>query len=240
MRTLFKADWVDASFIHFAIDPQILQPHVPLPLDLLDGKAMVSLVAFTQKRLRPAWGGRITELLSTPLAEHEFLNLRTYVRVNGEPAIFFLAEWIPNRLAQLIGPITYGLPYRLGRLTYHTRDEMVGGCVRASGAPFRFAGQRRPMPRTADTNFLLERYCAYTLRNGVARRFRIAHEPWRVERLEREQLDLGFLTNGAPWLRECRQTHAHFSRGVQDVQIAPPEITRRVCHRSVHRKMNHP
>jgi len=30
--------------------------------------------------------------------------------------IFFIAEWIPNRLAVLIGPRMYGLPYRLGRL----------------------------------------------------------------------------------------------------------------------------
>src|SRR5206468_10058327 len=94
-------------------------------LDLHGGDAFVSLVAFTQMRLRPARGGRIAEILVTPLAEHAFLNLRTYVRVEDEQAIYFLADWIPNRLAALVGPRTIGQPYRLGRLTYSRRSRRV-------------------------------------------------------------------------------------------------------------------
>src|SRR3982751_4891898 len=117
-RALFVADWVDAMFVHFAIDQSKLQPMVPLPLDCLDGQAYVSLVAFTQRNLRPRVGGALAAWLATPLASHEFLNVRTYVRLGRTRGIFFLAEWIPNRLAVLIGPRTYGLPYRLGRLRY--------------------------------------------------------------------------------------------------------------------------
>src|SRR3954469_204377 len=115
-RPLFVADWLDAVFIHFAVVPAALQPYVPFELDTRDGVAYVSLVAFTQRRLRPSIGGRIAEVLSAPLACHEFLNVRTYVRVDGEVGIHFLAEWIPNRLAALLGPPMYGLPYRVGRL----------------------------------------------------------------------------------------------------------------------------
>src|SRR5213079_2093177 len=94
-------------------------------LDLLDGEAFVSLVAFTQRRLRPSLGGRIAAWLSSPLASHEFFNVRTYVRHRDDRGIFFLAEWIPNRLAVLIGPRTYGLPYRLGRLRYRKFSRRV-------------------------------------------------------------------------------------------------------------------
>ena len=67
-----------------------------------------------------------------PLARHEFLNLRTYVRHGDVRGIYFLAEWIPNYLASLIGPRTYGLPYRLGELTYANdirANEMTGRVV---------------------------------------------------------------------------------------------------------------
>src|SRR5688572_6332271 len=111
---LFVADWMDVAFVHFRVDPRRLQTLVPFALDLLDGDAYVSIVSFTQRRLRPTIGGRFTALLATPLAQHEFLNLRTYVRDNGTCGIYFLAEWIPNRMARLIGPRLYGLPYRLG------------------------------------------------------------------------------------------------------------------------------
>src|SRR5206468_5090839 len=104
-------------------------------LDLRDGQAYVSLVAFTQRRLRPAFGGRVAAMLASPLADHAFLNVRTYVRHRGEAGIFFIAEWIPNRLAAWIGPRTYGLPYRLGQL-YYAHDPAAGrfaGVVRAVG-----------------------------------------------------------------------------------------------------------
>src|SRR5688572_14541278 len=117
-RALFVADWVEATFIHYALDPRELDPHVPFELDTRGGVAHVSLVAFTQRRLRPSIGGRLAAALSTPLACHEFLNVRTYVRVGGERGIYFISEWIPNRLAALIGPPLYGLPYRVGRLRY--------------------------------------------------------------------------------------------------------------------------
>src|SRR5262245_1032444 len=102
-QTLLLADWCDALFIHFKAEPADLQPMIPFELDTRDGGAYISLVAFTQKNLRFARGGRLAHLFAKPLAAHEFLNLRTYVRVNGEAAIYFLAEWIPNRLAALIG-----------------------------------------------------------------------------------------------------------------------------------------
>src|SRR4051794_7493254 len=79
-RHVFVADWMNAVFIHFAIDPAVLQPFVPFALDLNDGLAYVSLVAFTQRRIRPRWGGRAAAALSGPLATHPFLNVRTYVR----------------------------------------------------------------------------------------------------------------------------------------------------------------
>src|SRR3954465_14836911 len=103
-RPWFRADWRDALFVPYAIAPPPPQPHVPFDLDLHDGLAWVSLVAFTQTRLRPAIGGRLAALATAPAAPHAFLNLRTYVRAHGHPAICFLAEWIPNPLARLLGP----------------------------------------------------------------------------------------------------------------------------------------
>src|SRR3954464_4532270 len=116
---MFYARWDRAVFIHYAADPAILQRDLPFELDLWDGRAFVSLVAFTLVRMRPRIGGRISEWLLKPIATHEFLNVRTYVRHAGEPGIFFLAEWLNNRASVLLGPRSFGLPYRFGQLAYH-------------------------------------------------------------------------------------------------------------------------
>jgi hypothetical protein len=220
---LFLADWFDALFIHFRVNPRLLRPAVPLELDLFDGAAFISLVAFTQRRLRPNWGGRTSEMLSTPLAQHAFLNLRTYVRHENERAIFFMAEWISNRLAVLIGPALYGLPYRLGKLCYRTRAEGATRRVTAPGGEFACQarwdrGRAEISPAASEAEFLLERYAAFTLRRGVLRKFQIAHEPWRQTTAD-VTIGRGDLL-GLSLPPPCA---AHYSPGVHDVGIGRPQ-----------------
>jgi uncharacterized protein YqjF (DUF2071 family) len=228
-RAILKADWREALFVHFRADPAVLQPLVPLELDLYEGQAYVSLVAFTQDRLRPCRGGSVAEWLSRPLARHEFLNVRTYVRRGDERGIYFLAEWIPNRLATALGPRLYGLPYHVGRCAYVTRED--GGERRVACASGRFecranwepAAVARACERGGEDAFLLERYAAFTERGGVLRRFRIRHEPWqRVEADVRiEACDL--LSAGV----EKTPCGAQYSAGLRDVQIGRPELVLR-------------
>jgi uncharacterized protein YqjF (DUF2071 family) len=239
-RPLLLADWADVLFVHFAVDPEALQPHVPFELDLFRGRAYVSVVAFTQRRLRPRVGGRLAAIVSRPLAEHEFLNVRTYVRHGGERGIYFLSEWIPNRLACLIGPRMYGLPYRLARSDYRCR---AAGDVRArhtgtvATAAGRLAWAARLRPTTAARSarrglehFLLERYTAYTRRGGDALRFRVWHEPWRVSRARVALRDTSLLAAAFPWLDRASPPLAHYSPGIHDVWIGPPRRLERTDH----------
>lgn len=225
----FVADWAPATFIHYAVDPATLQPHVPFPLDINDGRAFVSLVAFEQRRLRPTFGGRLTKWLSAPVANHAFLNVRTYVRVNGERGIYFLAEWIPNRLARVLGPALYGLPYRLGHVNFAADDNSAAIDVhaRASGRLTVNVEARRRVNDAAqdDLNaFLVERYVAFTRKGSTARRFRIAHEPWPIRCLA---VDDVAIIDDAPlrafdWFESATLIGAAISLGVRDVAITRP------------------
>jgi uncharacterized protein len=225
VKPMFLAAWVNVLFIHFEVDRDDLADHVPLELDLHEGKAYVSIVAFTQKRLRPTFGGKLAEWLSRPLAQHEFLNVRTYVRVGSERGIFFMVEWVPKVLAKMIGPRVYGLPYRLGRLQYHVQDGVMRGVVEATGR-LEFKANVSEAAATCDTGsldeFLLERYTAFTSRNGVIRRFRISHQPWPQARVHCRIIDDSLLT-GSNWTRDAHGVGAHFSRGVRDVAIGAPQ-----------------
>ena len=228
-RPLFRADWVDVLFVHYAVEPQVLRRQVPLELDLFDGRAYMSLVAFTQEGLRPRAGGRAAALLSRPLASHPFLNLRTYVRYGLESGIYFLREWIPNRLAAAVGPPLYGLPYRLGRLSYDPPDArgITSREVAAGGKRLILRGEigtQDPLssaePGTLDA-FLIERYTAFTCRRGVGRRFRVGHAPWpqqpAIVQVHRGDLlaDLEI-----DW---SSPTCAHYSPGVGEVWLSGPD-----------------
>jgi hypothetical protein len=102
-------------FLHFAVPAPLLQAATPFPLETWHGESVVTLVAFTMRRMRFARWERLSEVLLWPFREQLFLNLRTYVRVGGEPGITFLAEWISSWIQAQLGPRLYGLPYRWGR-----------------------------------------------------------------------------------------------------------------------------
>jgi len=233
VRGLFLADWSDVVFMHFEVDEAVLRRSVPLELDLYHGKAYVSLVAFTQKRLRPRWGGRLAEWLSRPVGEHEFLNVRTYVRGRGrgqdERGVYFLVEWISSRMARAIGPRAYGLPYELARMRYEVDEQanVMRGDIWAR-ARLRFEASiddTQVVGEASDESleqFLLERYAAYTFRNGVLRRFRICHEPWPKVG-SRCRIDEPTLLEGAEWFAGATLVSANYSPGVRDVSIGKPE-----------------
>lgn len=224
------ADWERVLMLHYEVPSAVLQPWVPFPLDLHEGRAFVSLVAFTMRGLAPRLGGAWTSWLLRPLATHEFLNVRTYVTADGEEGIYFLHEWLPNRLAIPLGRPCFGLPYRLGRCRYQHRHEsgtLAGQVDDAAGAG-RFsywagvAGPYHPCRAGSLTEFLMERYTAFTEWRGWRRRFRIWHPPWPQVAVVPEVTDDSLLLQACPWFKEAHLYGAHYSPGSPSVWMTRP------------------
>ena len=230
---LFYANWDHAVMIHYEVDPAALQSCVPFQLDLRDGRAFVSLVAFTLRRMRPRRGGRIGEWLLKPIATHEFLNVRTYVRANDEPGIFFLVEWLSNRLSVPLGPPVFGLPYRYGRITYHHHQSMpeISGRVDARGGSFSYRGTTvsealTPCEPGSLTEFLMERYTAFTQPGRRRRRlFRVWHEPWPQTPLVIETTATDLLATTGVWWNTAEYIGANYSPGVEVWMGRPHRIS---------------
>ncbi len=230
---LLLADWSDAVFLHYVVKPEVLQPFVPFPLDLHDGMAYVSLVAFTMKRMRPQRGGKWSEALFKPIATHEFLNVRTYVTHNGEPGICFLAEWLPNKLSVKLGPPLFGLPYRHGETSYE-HDPLMGftgtvidsdtkAALRYIAAPPANAGLETAEAGSL-TEFLLERYSAFTTFLGLKRRFRVWHPAWRHVTLKAAVYENSLMARTGDWAHEARFVGAHYAPGFQDIWMSRPRF----------------
>ncbi|MDB6019959.1 MAG: hypothetical protein JWR19_4448 [Pedosphaera sp.] len=227
---LFYSDWLRAVFIHFEVDAELLQCSIPFPLDLRDGKAYVSLVAFTMKELRPCWGGRATAWLFAPIATHGLLNVRTYVRHEGEPGIYFISEWIPNRLSELVGPHTFGLPYRHGQLRYEHQAEtgMLKGTVTAGPNALAYeAGINANIkfvscPANSLEEFFIERYTAFTSRGSHRRYFRIWHPPWLQTKIDLRICNDSLLIKNFPWYRTAKFVGANYAPGAACVWMGRP------------------
>ena len=225
---MFYARWDRAVFIHYAVDPAILQREVPFELDLREGRAYVSLVAFTLAGMRPRLGGKLGEWIFKPIATHEFLNVRTYVRHRGEPGIYFLAEWLSNPLSVRLGPRSFGLPYRFGRISYdHARaDDTLHGRVKARNSELVYrgtvcAGEFESCAAGSLTEFLMERYTAFTQHGKRSRFFRVWHPPWPQAQAKLDLVSDSLLADSGAWWASAECVGANYSLGV-DVWMGRP------------------
>ena len=230
-RPLFRADWLRAVFIHYEVEPEALQRCVPFELDLREGRAYVSLVAFTIRQMRTGAFAPLGRLLLRPISDHGFLNARTYVRHGGETGIYFLAEWLSKRFPVPFGRPAFGLPYRHGRLDYQHDHESgeISGTITGKGGVIGYRGvldarsEFCPCDAGSLDEFLLERYTAFTRWHGRTRMFHVWHEPWPQSpialKIERDDL---LLTTG-DWPAYAHVIGAHYSPGAHDVWMGHPQ-----------------
>jgi len=229
---LLFADWDRTLMLHYEIDPEVLRPFVPFPLDLHDGKAYVTLVAFTMRGMRPRRGGRLAKWLTWPIATHGFLNVRTYVRVGAETGIYFITEYMNNLLGLKLGPLAFGLPYRFARLDYRHDGERGTLTGRATDlrnrVAFAYDAMIGPAARFAPaaagtlTEWLMERYTAFTVRRGVRLLFRVWHPPWPHVAVKVNVREDTLLRKHFPWFAHARYVGANFAPGVFDVWMGRP------------------
>lgn len=229
-RPLAVTDWRHAVFLHYAVDPAVLQPRVPFDLDLWQGDAYVSVVAFSQLHFRPYRGGGALAWLTWPVANYRFCNVRTYVRYRDEPGVFFLVEWISNPPSVLLARGIYGLPYRYVRSTYEhdTRTGLFTGEVVSGGSRLVLrasiaydAPLTLPPPGGLDA-FCLERYLGMTSGRGRPLRFRIWHPSWRQQSITAETGDDRLLSATGDWYAHARLAAANYSAGIDGVWIGRP------------------
>jgi uncharacterized protein YqjF (DUF2071 family) len=219
--------WSHALFVNWKVAPESLQPSVPFPLDLHEGRAVLSLVPFLMDGIR--FRGLPAALTTwTSLWE---INLRTYVRVGGVPGIYFLTLETPHRLGNFIARTAFHLPYRYARvkMRHHPEGGRVDARVARPGGglqPLSLAFEREaadpgpPVPSSDPFQaWITERYHLFVEKNGRCFRGDVHHEPWRVKRIRVQALSGGIAT--VPVLPDPSSLEACFGAEPLDVRFQP-------------------
>jgi uncharacterized protein len=180
--------WEDLLFFHWPFPPERIRPLVPggLELDTWKGRAWVSMTPFTISGVRPP----LLPPLPIVSRTHE-LNVRTYVRRDDVPGVWFLSLDANNPLAVVAARLGFGLPYYAAWIAFDRRSERFGfRSTRAHpGAPaaelnvtWSREGEARPALVGSIEFFLVERYVLYAVRLGRLWRTSIAHPPWTLRK----------------------------------------------------------
>jgi uncharacterized protein len=184
--------WHDLLFAHWPIDAGVLRGKVPseFALDLFDGTAWIAIVPFHMTNVAPRG------VPSLPwISEFPELNVRTYVRVDEKPGIYFFSLDAGSTLAVQAARSLLNLPYYSAAMsTTANGDNIQYDSRREDGAaPATLCASYRPVGASFEAtsgsleSFLTERYCLYNLdHRGAPYRLEIHHPPWPLQPADAE------------------------------------------------------
>lgn len=210
-------NWANLLFLHWRVDPAVMRPLVPEPLelDLFDGSAWIALVPFRMEK---------TSFRGIPklpgLANFFECNVRTYARYRGKSGVWFFSLDAQTLLPVLGGRRLWSLNYVYSKFNV-SRTE-TEGAGEANVTDYRLTRRRGPWRpghthvtwRTGDPlppsqpgsleHFLTERYWLFTRRGRIGERNgrhagprdagrimagEVRHAPWPLRAAELLHLD---------------------------------------------------
>jgi uncharacterized protein YqjF (DUF2071 family) len=220
--------WHDLLFAHWPVDREGVAARLPAPfeLDTFDGGAWLGVVAFEMTNVTP----RIAPALPWISAFPE-INVRTYVRVRGDPGVYFFSLDAANPLAVGIARSVFHLPYYSasidvgrcgdGTIEYRSQRRRGEAGFHASYGP---AGAATHPRQGSLEYFLTERYCLYATK-GAKRVYRvdIHHAPWPLQPAA-AQIRLNTLVQASGIRLPSHGPLLHFARRQDVVNWAPAAV----------------
>lgn len=224
---ILRQDWHDLLFAHWPVAADILRRLVPaeLPLDTYQSEGWVGIVPFHMSGV----GARGLRRLAS-LAPFPELNVRTYVKLDDKPGVYFFSLDAGNRKAVWAARRFYHLPYFLACMKAEVSGDTVAYTSRRLEGDAEFRARYRPagpvQPRAPGSleTWLTERYCLYVVSRGQIYRGDIHHQAWPLQDAEAEILT-NTMASAAHIVLPPRAPLVHFSKR-QSVLIWPLECRR--------------
>lgn len=185
--------WRDLLFAHWPVDTAALRPLIPAALDIdtHEGQAWLGVVPFRMTGVTLAGWPAVPGVSSFPE-----LNLRTYVRHQGRPGVWFFSLDATHAIAVRVARRTFRLPYfdarisvkeRDGEFEYRSKRTHRGAPAGGLAVRYRPTGEAREAARGSLEHWQIERYCLYAAApDGRILRGDVEHAPWQLQAAEAE------------------------------------------------------
>ncbi|MBW8348799.1 DUF2071 domain-containing protein [Bacillus sp. IITD106] len=215
---IMRQKWRDVLFMHLPIKPEKLQPYIPsaIEIDTFDGYAWLGVVVFKIDGIYPRGFPPVSIRPAFPE-----INLRTYVRCNDKPGIYFLSLDVDDWTSYTLAKRWLHVPYHPAKISIQKKKQSYqfesirnrNNQIICKGSYTPLSGIYYPENMTLD-HWLTERYCFFS--NDIKSNIYcldIHHTPWPLQKavsdIYTNKLFSPFhfdLTDGTPIF--------HYSKGV--------------------------
>lgn len=206
----YYQEWNDVVFLHWAADQRELAKWLPpgSEIDLFEGKAWVSAVAFTMQKVRPK-----NLPAFPPISDFHEINIRTYVKHLGKQGVHFLSIEAGNRVSSAVARKISKLPYRF---SYMKRSENMYSSFNdehVDGLELNYKIGDAITDKAPLDSWLTERYALFQHTEKHINSFDIQHVEWPVFSLELSDSKVHYPRFGK--LLSSSPDKVHYSPGVQ-------------------------
>jgi hypothetical protein len=121
-RAVMVQQWRDLAYVHWRYPAEEVQALLPagVDVDVHDGSAWVGLIPFSMRNIG------LPRLPAVPyFGSFPEVNVRTYVRCNGQPGVWFFSLDVNRFLPALVARTTYLLPYCWGSAHHHRDGDVL-------------------------------------------------------------------------------------------------------------------
>jgi len=178
----WRQTWKDLLFIHWEIDEAEIRNAIPkdLEIDLYDRKAWIGIIPFDMT-------GVTLRNLPAPslLSDFPEINVRTYVKHDGKPGVWFFSLDVPNPIAVLAARKFFHLPYYRARIDISIADKEIHYSHRRGDKVFEasyYPTGKKDFDSSSFEIWSTERYCLYSdNKKGDVFRVEVHHRKWPIE-----------------------------------------------------------
>lgn len=226
-RAVMVQQWQDLAYVHWRYPVEEVQALLPkgIDVDIHDGSAWVGLIPFSMRNIG------LPRMPAVPyFGSFPEVNVRTYVRCNGRPGVWFFSLDVNRFLPAVVARTTYLLPYCWGSARHHRDGDTLNTRVsrrwpsRASTLISISIGNVIEQPDETAV-FLSARWGLYSKGfRGSLRYAPVDHEKWPLYSARLLELDDSLVT-AAGLSAPQGEPHVMFSPGVS-VRVGLPHRAR--------------
>lgn len=186
-KIFMTCKWKDLIMSTYEVEQHILTPYLPqnTALDLYDGKALISLVAFTFSKVK---------FFGVKIPFHQNfgqINFRFYVKskIDGSRGVVFIREFAPKFLITLVGNKIYNEPYYHKPIKRHelkTEDTInLRYSYQNTSAQIMATTKTNELVNKTLKHFVVDRYIAFVKsKANKTLRYNIYHRPWKTHKVK--------------------------------------------------------
>lgn len=207
---MFYQEWNKAIFLHWEVNADEIQTLLPrgLKVDVINGKAWVSLVAFDMNNIKARYLPKLPRI-----SDFQEINIRTYVVCNGKPSVYFLSMEANNKMSCKLLEKVSKFPYRYSEMNRSNHSYQSNNVNLNESFSIDYELDGKSVSKDETDLWLTERYAVFQDHRNAMIEYDVHHLEWPMQNIICKAIKVNYSRFGT--FINDKPDRIHYSKGVR-------------------------